>query len=272
MVSILVSSCDDYHDVLNLFFAAFEEYWSGCPYPILINGEKNTFKSNVLKFEYRTITSNHKKWGQRLLSSLHKIEDDFVITLLDDYILENKINVENLNQSISVLQNNNDISCVYLFYLESLDFIESGLNNYIEVSNKSLYKINTLPAIWKRKDLIKLIEQNDDPWSWEAFSMYRKSAVSTKIFSVNSSKNNIYNYSALTGGAVYRGKWVKDVVSNKLEKYNLPINFSKRKYLELQNITKRTISWKLNFLVRGFMIANFKVFIFIFKSLKLKWR
>lgn len=272
MVSILVSSCDDYHDVLNLFFAAFEEYWSGCPYPILINGEKNTFKSNVLKFEYKTITSNHKKWGQRLLTSLHNLEDEFVITLLDDYILEKNINTEDINDTISFMQNNNNISCVYLYYLESLDFLDNELIKYKKVSDKTLYKINTLPGLWRRKDLIKLLEENDDPWSWEAFSMYRQSAKTTQIFSVNSSSNNIYNYSAITGGAVYRGKWVKDVVLNKLVKYNLINNFIKRNYLEEENIIKRSLKWKIGFLMRGFDIAKFKIFIFIFKSFKTKWK
>ena len=38
-VTIIVNTCDDYEDVWELFFCAFQEYWPGCKYQIVLNTE-----------------------------------------------------------------------------------------------------------------------------------------------------------------------------------------------------------------------------------------
>ncbi len=271
MISILVSTCDSYHDVLDLFFYGIGEYWSNCPYKFYINGEKKAYDFNNFNNEIVTNISNEEKWGSRLLNTLDKIEDEFVITLLDDYILESEVNDDNLNYVISTIKNNSEISCIYLHYLDSFDFIDCGIPNLKEIAFGSLYKINTLPAIWRRKDLIAILDRDDDPWSWEAFSMYRPNAKNMKIMSVKSSFYNIYNYSSLTGGAIYRGKWVKKVVENKFIKYQISPEFSNREYLEENFSIKRSLFWKVNFIIKGFKISHFNVFYFIYKSFKSKW-
>ncbi len=272
MISILVSTCDSYHDVLDLFFAAFKENWPNCHFDILINGETKKYEMSDSTYKIENYLSNDNRWGARLLSSLNKIEDEFVITLLDDYILESPLDNEKLKNAFSLLQDDTSVSCIYLYYLSSLDMIHSNIDQYYEVSNKSLYKVNTLPAIWRRKDLINILEDQDDPWAWEAFSMYRIKAKNIKIYSVPANENNVYNYSAITGGAVYRGKWVKAVVCDKISKYNLPNDFTKREYLETKEVSKRSFKWKLNFLIKGYKIAKFNLLIFVFQSLKSKWK
>jgi hypothetical protein len=271
MISILVSTCDSYHDVLDLFFNSFNEYWPNCKYDIIINGERQLYENKKFNFKIENHLTNDNKWGARLLKSLKAIQNEYVITLLDDYLLDSKFDMLKLNNAISIIQNDEDASCVYLYHLNDLEMLRSDNESFSIVSNNSLYKINTLPSIWKRTELIKILEDQDDPWTWEAFSMYRKSAKKIKIYSVSSKSFNIYNYSAMTGGAVYRGKWVNEVVYDKINKYNLPSDFTKREFLNNNEVAKRSLKWKLNFLLKGFKIANFNVCIFIFKSLKSKF-
>ena len=40
-LTIIVNTCDDYSDVLSIFFKSFEKWWPDCPYPIVIT--KNIF-------------------------------------------------------------------------------------------------------------------------------------------------------------------------------------------------------------------------------------
>lgn len=272
MPSVLVSTCDSYHDVLDLFISAYADNWPNTNLPLYINGELKPYISKKSNIIVNNILSTEKIWGARFLSSLNSLKDEFVITLLDDYILESKINEQKFNDALLFLEMNKDISCIYLHYLDSFDMKPFSGHSYNEVIPKSLYRINTLPAIWRRNDLIKVIEKKDDPWTWEAFSMYRKQAKFLKILSVSSSKNNIYEYSAKTGGAVYRGKWVKEVVSSKFIKYNLATENHIRLFLDHDEKIKRTFLWKLKFLYKGFQIARFKVFVFIFRSLMSKWK
>lgn len=272
MTSVLVSTCDSYHDVLDLFISAFSDNWPNNNFPLYLNGELKPYLPKKSNISVNNILSAEKIWGARFLFSLNSLKDEFVITLLDDYILESKINEQQLNDALLFLEKNRDISCIYLHYLDSLDMKPFSGHIYNEVIPKSLYRINTLPAIWRRNHLIKVIEKKDDPWTWEAFSMYRKDAKFLKILSVSSSKNNIYEYSAKTGGAVYRGKWVKEVVSSKLIEYNLANENYARLFLDHDEKIKRTFIWKLKFLYKGFKIARFKIVIFIIRSLISKWK
>jgi hypothetical protein len=271
MISILVSTCDSYHDVLDLFFNSFNEYWPNCKYNIIINGERRLYNNKKFNLKIENHLTNEHKWGARLLKSLRSIQNEYVINLLDDYLLDSTFDILKLNNAISILQNDKDASCVYLYHLSDLEMTKSDNENFCIVSNNSLYKINTLPSIWKRTELIKILEDQDDPWTWEAFSMYRKSSKNIKIYSVSPKFSNIYNYSAKTGGAVYRGKWVKEVVYDKINKYNLPSDFTKREFLNNDELSKRSLLWKFNFLLKGFKMAKFKLCIFIFKSLKVKY-
>jgi hypothetical protein len=241
MISILVSTCDSYHDVLNLFFESFIDNWPNCKCQIIINGEKKKYINRNLNIINHL--SDEITWGARLLSSLNKIDNDYVIVLLDDYIIESPIDSVKLNNALSLIQNDKNISCIYLYHESSLVMNPSEIKNYNIVANNSLYKINTLPSIWNRQELIKVLEKEDDPWTWEAFSMYRESAKKSLIYSVSNENNNIYNYSAKTGGAVYRGKWVKEVVIDKILKYNMPNDFTKRAYLDENEIIKRSFKY-----------------------------
>ncbi len=160
MISILVSTCDSYHDVLDLFFNSFNEYWPNCKYNIIINGERRLYNNKKINLKIENHLTNEHKWGARLLKSLRSIQNEYVINLLDDYLLDSTFDILKLNNAISILQNDKDASCVYLYHLSDLEMTKSDNENFCIVSNNSLYKINTLPSIWKRTELIKIHNLN----------------------------------------------------------------------------------------------------------------
>jgi hypothetical protein len=71
------------------------------------------------------------------------------------------------------------------------------------------------------------------------------------------------------GGAIYRGRWVVKVVGPLIEKYNLKIDLSERGVIyEINNQSKRTLTWKINFFITGFKMIKFGIFLFLFRMLK----
>jgi hypothetical protein len=80
------------------------------------------------------------------------------------------------------------------------------------------------------------------------------------FYSVKNDFENLYNYNHIKGGAIYRGKWVEEVVTDKIYKYNLNINLSSRGVAELDNLPKRSLFWKVDFFLEGFRMVGFKAF------------
>jgi hypothetical protein len=269
-VSVLINSCDKYNDVVELNLCAFKEYWPDCSYPIFINTETIKYNSNI--FNINSINSKFDSWGKRFLNCLNKIDSDLVLVVYDDYILEKKVKTSELNKIVVKMSNNNQLTC---FYLKHTDFhIKSDKeNDLFYVENSNYYQVNSGPALWRRKDLISLLNENDDPWSWEFFAMYRKSAEDLKFCSVPNSNENIYEYNHIKGGAVYRGKWVEDVVLPKIQKYNLNINIEERGKINLLELSPRSFSWKVKYFANGFKMVGFRsfnLFIYFFKEKFLK--
>ncbi len=256
-ISILINSCDNYQDVVHLNLCAFEEYWSNCFYPIYINTETTNYDSNI--FNIISLNSGFANWGKRFIDSLNTIKTDFVLVIYDDYILEKQVNENELNKIIDKMIVNNNISCFYLKHTEFSVEFDSEHDLYF-VKNSNNFLINSGPALWRRKDLLTLLDEKDDPWAWEFFAKYRKSAKKLKLCSVPDSSKNIYEYNHTKGGAVYRGKWVEEVVVPKIEKYNLYINIEERGKINLSDSEPRSIFWKVNFFTTGFKMVGFKSF------------
>jgi len=118
--------------------------------------------------------------------------------------------------------------------------------------------------------LIKYTGKNDTPWAWEVFGSYRTYKDGKKFYAPVSSSFSLYRFDYEKGGAIYRGKWVSHVVIPKNKKYNLNMDFSIRGFSAEDRYEKRSLTWKMKFLLLGFRMVGFKSFIFIIRYLKIK--
>jgi hypothetical protein len=268
-VAILINSCDSYKDVVSLNICAINEFWNECNYPVYINTE--SIKHNVNDFNVTTLNllpGKKNDWGSRFIDSLSRIKEEYVIVVLDDFILESAINKIRLDSIIQKVKINSSIGCFYLNFGNFSLKYNSDLNLYT-VDKLNYYLVNTGPAVWRKNVLMNLLEPSDNPWAWEFFAMYRKTAKIYNICSVKDFNENIYNYNYKKGGAIYRGKWVEEVVVNKIEKYNLKIDINVRGVVKFHEPIKRSFLWKINFFRAGFKMVGFRafnLFIYLFKA------
>ena len=270
-VAILINSCDAYIDVVDLNLHALKEFWPELNFPIYLNTESSKFKSDL--FEIININAKdpeYYNWGSRFRNSLLNIKEEFVITLLDDFILENEVNVEMVNKIILSMQLDSNFDCYYLEYAKH-HMIYDKVKGFYRLENKNYYLVNTGPAIWRRETLLRLVEPGDNPWAWEFFAMYRKTARKLNIFGVHTELDNIYKYDNRMGGAIYRGKWVYDVVFNKLVKYNLAINLAERGVVHSNESISRSFRWKLYFVLIGYRMVGIKAFYALIHIFRVKF-
>lgn len=269
-LTILVNSCDTYHDVLSLFFAALKEYWPDCEFPIVINTESRRYTEYPASVHNHLGPSGADKWGERLRSALHSIDSQYVLMLYDDFILEAPVSILGLHSALDLLRNDSDIAAIYLTKT-ALPLANEGIGKNLSlVASRADYRLNSAPGIWRREDLINYTGPDDSPWAWEVFGSYRTYGDHKKIYSLNSSSSDIYPYNYTKGGAIYRGKWVKEVVVEKINKYNLSIDTGKRGVSEEGHYEPRSLKWKINFMRTGFKMVGLKSFIFIYRYVAAK--
>lgn len=269
--SILVNSCDAYSDVWPLFFEALKLYWpKSSNLNIYLNCE-SVKKINDFDVIFLNFKNNSKdQWGQRFIHALNKIDDDFLLILLDDYILEDYIDEAKLDESLCVLKNNTDIAACYL--TKTAVKSSQTVAGFCKLDDYENYRLNTGPALWRKTHLLSLLKNVDNPWAWEVFGSYR--TFGANINFIEPLEKDIYKYASLQGGAIYRGKWVRSVVEKISSKTNIKIDaeFEKRGFSDELVFEKRSIGWKLNFMILGFRMVGWKIIYFLSFYIKRKMK
>jgi hypothetical protein len=266
-ISVVVNTCDDYRDVLIFFFAAIDEYWPDLKFPIVINSELINYTE--YKANSHTVKVSPSPWGERLIATLNSIQSEFVLLLYDDFILEDYVRQDDIIKAMNIMLNNSNAAVVYLIDTKLPVNKEDSDIQFLEVKTNCDYRLNSAPGLWRKKDLLSFIDDLDNPWAWEVFGTYRSITKSKKFYTLNKSFPNIFPYNYSKGGAVYRGKWVKEVVWNKIQKYNLDIDLNVRGFSDPILFEKRTFLWKIKFFIAGLQMIGLKAFIPLFNSFKL---
>ena len=87
-LDILVISCDAYSDVWDAFFKSFHEQWTNCPLKLnLLSNNKSYdfYKVNTIK------VGEDISWSDNLLIGIKNLKNDYILVLLEDLLLYNKI-------------------------------------------------------------------------------------------------------------------------------------------------------------------------------------
>lgn len=257
-LSILVNTCKSYEDVLKIFFIAFDKYWKNCPYKVYINTEAENNKID--------------DWGFRLISSLDEIDSQYVLMLYDDFILEDYVSDKKIEDLINIIKCDKNIAAIYLIntMLTGKEFCDANKLNLIKDNVE--YKLNSTPGIWNKDVLLKYTKPGDTPWAWEVFGTYRTRNERELFLTINDSENDVYRYNYKQGGAIYRGKWVRDVIDKIELDLNYSINWDERGIASSKIYEKRNIRWKYNFLKLGWKMVGLKSLYYLKHYIEVKFR
>ena len=261
-LTILVNTCDSYHDVLSIFFLALKSNWPDCPYSVVINTETSTYNYPA-RVHRHTGAKGRDDWGARLRSTLQAIESDYVMMLCDDFILNAPVSNLRVAQALALLQLQSDAIVVYLIDTALPLSCTDTQEEFIPLKVNSEYLLNTAPAIWRKQALMHYTSAGDTPWAWEVFGTYRTWGTGDVFYSLNPSVPDIYPYDHDKGGAIYRGKWVRKVVDQVSNKFDLNIDWTLRGYSSNDVDERRSLSWKYQFMKTGFRMVGFKALYFL---------
>lgn len=106
-------------------------------------------------------------FSDRVLYAANCLKSEYLIFLLDDYLITKPINHQRLAADIKFLDMTHGD---YLSYdLSKEKFIDHKIprGDYLKITNKGVYTINTTPCIWRRSSLHKSVQAGETAWAME---------------------------------------------------------------------------------------------------------
>ena len=196
-LDILVISCDAYSDVWDVFFKSFHRQWINCPLKLYLlsnNKSYNSHKVNSIK------VGEDISWSDNLLRGIKELKNDYILVLLDDLLLNNKISNNYFNQISNWITKNNP-NYLRLCISHKPNYFDDLIG---EIPLVTPYKTSTMPSIWKRSVLKDLLIEGESAWDFE----------------INGSKR-AYNYDGFYAvynnfisykNGIIRGKWRRSII------------------------------------------------------------
>lgn len=231
--AILVNSCDNYYDAWDPFFDILAQTWDSELPALYLNTETRQYSHDKLNIIVLNCPYKRCEWGKRLISSLERIESDYVLMMLEDFFYEQPIKVDIIDKCVRAMKRDTDILSFQLVPASEVYRNEVKINNHDHEGfalreKKGTYTFIAGPTLWRRKDLIKLTRAKDTPWEWEWYGSFRTQLYGKKIYCWKSFDNPIFDYDVSHGGAIHGGKWVGYKVRELRKKYQLTFDMSLR--------------------------------------------
>jgi len=235
---MVVWSHSTYSDIWEMFFGQLEE---NAPF-----FKKTLLVEKQVDFNFKDcdviINDENLPWCQRIVNCLEKIDEKYIIWMLEDFTLYDTVNINDIIRLKNYLENTK-----YSF----VRLIRSGImkagnkleDNLYETPRDNIYLFSLNAAIWKKEDLIKLFTHYRPDKLFGNFEIeaseacreidihgcyvYNNEKLRGKLHYDSSTFPHIM--SAIKGGCVgKRPRWnmtqYKDELSVLLKKYNIDQN------------------------------------------------
>ncbi len=233
---VLVNSCDKYDDLWKPFFELMAINWPDLKYPIYLNTETKEF---ICSIGTREVTALHcpdpsAAWSERLYQSLKRIPEEYVLMLMDDYFLVDKVKSSEIDSLLEWMKADKKIANVVLYSVGSHGTVSESNPRVILLDKKEPNLVTCCTAaIWRKEILISLIRRYESPWEFEEAGTQRAYKKDWKHYALSpegvAEHGLIYPFrlAPVHGIGVLQGKWG---FNNKalFHRFGIEADFSKR--------------------------------------------
>ncbi len=235
-ITVLVNSCDSYEDTWYPFFKLFHTYWENCPYRIVLNTESKCFAYDGLTIDcFRLYKNCPPAYGERMLEHLKRINTKYILVLIDDFFIQEKVDVAEIERCRGWMEENENIACFSFSPVRDEHNTPSGkYAGYEKRPTVGTYKINFQAALWRTDKFMESWKPHESPWEWEKCATFRSFFTDLEFYSRCKDAHNPINYGAKFGEAwnVVSGLWVVDSVDPVFQANDIHIDYAKRGILE----------------------------------------
>ncbi len=216
--SVLINSCDKYEDAWYPFFELLKMHWKECPYPIYLNTEKKQYVHDDMNIKVlnclETSPNEEVSWGKRIKDCLLKIQTPYVILLLEDFFLQEKVDTSELTACLKMMDDIPELAAIYFKQISGFRDDFEGNSQYYRMNENKIYRLNLQAGLWRREALIDLIMGTDTPWSFEdgqeRLGDKEYLFLCSKKGTHSKTENCVFPYltARKTGYGIWKGKWL----------------------------------------------------------------
>jgi hypothetical protein len=165
-MAILIPSFDKYSFVWPMFFEFFKRNWGDCPFPVYLG---TNFKSADLDWVTDVKIGQDTTWGLKVSNMLKQIPEEYVMIILEDFFIVEKVENNVIEGAFKFMQSNN-IDCLGLHACpKPLNNVKDDTDVWGEIQPGEPYRINAQVAIWKKSSLMKILRPKFSPWDLERY-------------------------------------------------------------------------------------------------------
>ena len=173
-LTVLVTSCDAYHDVEAPFLRLFRRHWPDCPFELVLLTETGLpvegLPSGVMGFDRVVATGKGKSWCTMLAEALEKVDTPYVLMLMNDYLLSAPVDT--------------GAFLARLGQAKAFDAANLRLNpnppgrrrwrdtDLLEYPKNVAYSVTCQTGIWNRGYLLGLARRNRSAWEFERYGSF----------------------------------------------------------------------------------------------------
>ena len=233
-LSIVVLSFDGYMDVWPYFFEAYKKFWADCYYPIyLVNNEAK------VEFENVTVINTGKEidWCDRARNAIKMIDTKYIVLLLDDYLIGEKVGNADIDQTMEFMVNNN-VEYLRLINIPRYRGKEVYSNGFYNIYKNEEYGINLQASIWEKDFLLQGLN-NSSGSAWEFEINYLRQAIASKCEPFSKCYVNTHNILDIHNG-ILKGKWFPNTIRY-FQKIGINIDHNERGKLSFREVSSYSI-------------------------------
>jgi hypothetical protein len=259
-IPIFISSADTYSDIWPVFFDLFKKCWPDFNGSIYLNTEKKLYDHETipppLQESCQSLKTDEKKldirctqvgklnsFGKTFRAGLDKINSDFVLLIMIDYLFMGKVKQKKLTDYFDFfLRNDLDSFCLIDQHYDERRPV-TGYEDINMVLPPSRDMFSFQIAFWKKETLYKMVLPHENPWSSEWYGTKRANKRKIKLACLSPKTECPIPYHP--AGCLHKGKWLNDAVEY-LNRINYPMDFNKRGFFidaPQTKTDKRKMKW-----------------------------
>jgi hypothetical protein len=237
-LSIVVLSFDGYKDVWPYFFSAFNKFWPNCKYPVyLVNNKINAEYKNVRNIQ----TGIEINWCTRAREAIKQIQSDYILLLLEDYLIGTKVENSRVDQLMDFIIHNR----VDYFRLTNIPKKRSkkySKDNIYPINGNEEYGINLQASIWRKDFFLKVLDDIDGS-AWEFETKLLLETRNGSNLPLNGCFVSTENIIDIHNG-ILKGKWFPSTIRYFKSK-GITINYEGRGKLSLKEVIRYNVRFHL---------------------------
>ncbi len=219
-LSIIVYSCWRNADMWSIFSELFKKYWNECSYEVILATDKNQYEENNLCFD--KIICYDGSWYEMISNAIKIANTEYVILMMDDYLLNNYIDEKKIEQCINDAEKYKAANIRFVktdIRLEKEIFKEDGIYD-LYMPGKA-YSLSTHIGIWNSELLLNYMRPEWSAWDFERIGSLTICDTGHPLLGTND-----FEFPYVEG--VRKGRWMKAGIEV-CEHNGISIDFSKRK-------------------------------------------